>query len=357
MPNVLVVDDEPSIAWALAQLGKSLGHQVVQAASAEEGIKAARITKPDVVMLDVRLPGMDGLTAMRALREIIGDVPIIIMTAHGDLNTAVEAVRQGAFEYLVKPFDLKVAERGLRQALASGSEEASDPEPSAEAKPVGELVGQSPLMQEVFKRIALVAPSLACVHLHGESGTGKELVARAIHRYSRRANGPFLAVNLAALSPALAESELFGHVQGAFTGADRARDGLLKRADQGTIFLDEVADVPPVLQDKLLRALEEREVTPVGGSRAVRSDFRVISATHRNLRKEVDAGKFREDLLFRLSTFQIDLPPLRERPEDVEELANHFLLVLAEKNQCPRPTLSDEALAEMKLRPWRGNVR
>jgi two-component system nitrogen regulation response regulator GlnG len=212
-------------------------------------------------------------------------------------------------------------------------------------------------MQEVFKRIALVAPSDACVHLHGESGTGKELVARAIHRYSRRAQGPFVAVSIAALAPSVAESELFGHVRGAFTGAEQPHKGLLERANGGTIFLDEVADIPMSLQVKLLRALEHGELLPVGADRPISTDFRVISATHRDLRQQVAVGSFRHDLYFRLITFEIEIPPLRARREDIRPLAEHFLDVLGAKSGGPRPSVSREALRELENRSWYGNVR
>jgi two-component system nitrogen regulation response regulator GlnG len=220
-----------------------------------------------------------------------------------------------------------------------------------------EIVGSSPPMQEVFRRIALVAASDACVHLRGESGTGKELVARAIHHYGRRRQGPFVAVNVASLSPALAESELFGHARGAFTGADQARRGLLEQAHGGTIFLDEVADIPLSLQVKLLRTLEHGEVLPVGGDHPVQSDFRIISATHQDLCQRVGQQAFRHDLYYRLITFEIELPPLRERRGDVADLARHFLDLLAAKNGLARPSLSAEGLAELERRPWYGNVR
>jgi two-component system nitrogen regulation response regulator GlnG len=243
-------------------------------------------------MLDVRLPGMDGLAAMQHFQKAAPDVPIVVMTAYGELSTAVTAVRNGAFDYLAKPFDLAVAQRVIQSALKHNARPVDATVRLPAKDPAGLIVGASPPMQEVFKRIALVAPSEACVHVRGESGTGKELVARAIHRYSRRANGPFVAVNMASLSATLAESELFGHVRGAFTGAEQSRKGLLEQAGGGTIFLDEVADIPLALQVKLLRVLEFGEIVPVGGERAVRSDFRMISATHQDLQQRVAEGTF-----------------------------------------------------------------
>lgn len=352
MPRLLIVDDESSICWALSRLGQSLGHEVVTASSAEQALELAARQPPDAVVLDVRLPGMDGLTAMQQLRQRCGDPPIIIITAYGDLNTAVEAVRQGAFEYLIKPFGLETAERALRRALARGPQ----PAPTAPVENVAGLVGRSPVMQEVFKRIALAAASEANVLLCGESGTGKELAARAIHRYSRRTDGPFVAVNLASLSPSLAESELFGHTRGAFTGAERERTGLLLQAHGGTLFLDEVADIPLSAQVKLLRALEHGEVLPVGASQPVRSDFRVVSATHQELLAKIRDGQFRHDLYFRLAAFRIDLPPLRQRPDDIHELAQYFLALAAHRGEAP-PGFSADALRELQQRPWFGNVR
>jgi two-component system nitrogen regulation response regulator GlnG len=356
MAHLLVVDDEQSICWGIGQLAADMGHSAATAASAEEGLELARSQRPDLIVLDVRLPGMDGLSAMRRFQELLGPVPIIVVTAHGELATAVTAVRNGAFDYLTKPFDLQVVQRAIQRALRAPPPQAAGVQPVL-AKDAGGIVGSSPAMQEVFKRIALVAPCDACVHLQGQSGTGKELVARAIHRYSRRAAGPLVAVNVASLSPSLAESELFGHARGAFTGADAARKGLLEQADGGTIFLDEVADIPLPLQVKLLRALEHGEVLPVGAERPVLSDFRIISATHQKLSARVADGSFRHDLYFRLVTFEIELPPLRERRGDIRELAEHFVDLLAAKNGWPRSGLSAEALAVLESRPWYGNVR
>jgi len=352
--RLLVVDDEQSICWGLTRLGESMGHEIAAASSAEQALELVEDSQPDVIVLDVRLPGMDGLTAIEHLREHVGQVPIIVITAYGDLQTAVKAVRNGAFEYIVKPFDLDQMQRTLQRALDSKRPAVVE---SLRGRPVEGLVGGTPEMQEVFKRIALAAASHACVLLCGESGTGKELAARAIHRYGSRSDGPFVAVNVASLSPSLAESELFGHVRGAFTGADESRTGLLVQADGGTLFLDEVADIPLSTQVKLLRALEHGEVMPVGSNETVRADFRVVSATHQDLSRNVQDGTFRHDLYFRMCTLQIDIPPLRERRDDIDELARHFLSHLTSDAQMPCPDLSPDTLAELRQRPWHGNVR
>ena len=357
MAHLLVVDDEQSICWGLERLGVSLGHSVAVAASAEQGLAAIVQQRPDAILLDVRLPGMDGLTAMGHFRDRLGDVPLIIMTAYGELSTAIAAVRGGAFEYLVKPFDLALAQRTIERALSRPPTNAADKASLPSSGDANQIVGSSRAMHEVFRRLAVVAATDACVHLRGESGTGKEMVARAIHQYSRRVAAPFVAVNIASLSPTLAESELFGHVRGAFTGADQSRKGLLEQADGGTIFIDEVADIPMAIQVKLLRVLEYGDIVPVGGEKPVRSDFRIISATHQNLAQRVADGRFRADLYYRLITFELELPPLRDRQGDIPLLVEHFLDVLAAKNGCGRPVISAEALRLLETQPWYGNIR
>lgn len=352
--KLLIVDDEESICWGLSQLGESLGHQVRMASSAEQALSFAEAERPDVVVMDVRLPGMDGLTAMQGLYDRIGSVPVIVITAYGDLQTAVEAVRKGAFDYIVKPFDLNQMERVLEKAIDESQRDVLMP---GEPKEVEGLVGSTPEMQNVFKSIALVAGSEASVLLSGESGTGKELAAQAIHRFSDRSAGPFVAVNIASLSEGLAESELFGHAQGAFTSADSARVGFLEQADQGTLFLDEVADIPLSIQIKLLRALEEGEVLPVGSNQRVKTSFRLIAATHRNLESLIKQGKFRHDLYFRLCTFQIDIPPLRKRVADIRALAEFFLERFVDRQTGMQHRLTAETVAELERRPWYGNVR
>ncbi len=354
MSRLLIVDDEESICWGLSQLGESQGHQVMIASTAEQALSLAEAERPDVVVMDVRLPGMDGLTAMQGLYERIGPVPVIVITAYGDLETAVEAVRNGAFDYIVKPFDLNQMEQVLEKAI----NESERKEPLVdENRQLEGLVGSTLEMQKVFKSIALVAGSEASVLLSGESGTGKELAAQAIHRFSERSTGPFVAVNIASLSENLAESELFGHAQGSFTGAETARMGFLEQADQGTLFLDEVADIPLSIQIKLLRALEEGEVLPVGSNKKVKTNFRVIAATHRNLESLIRQRKFRHDLYFRLCTFQIDIPSLRKRVGDISVLADFFLERFVDRQTGMQHRLTQETVAELERRPWYGNVR
>lgn len=358
MSHILIVDDEASICWAFRESLSDEGHRVEVAASAEEGLELAQTSQFDAVVLDVRLPGMDGLTAMKAFRDCLGLAPMIVITAFGNLETAVRAMEGGAFDYLVKPFDLDQATTVVKRALQTRpvrERTMTEGEPSP-AGGLETLVGSSPSMQELFRNIALVAPTDVPVLITGESGTGKELVARAIHRHSARRGGPFLPVCLAALSPSLVERELFGHLKGSFTGANQDRKGLLELAHGGTVLLDEVGDIPLGLQVKLLRAIEHREVTPVGDGRPRSTDIRVIAATNRPLAELMASGEFREDLFFRLSVFQIHVPPLRERREDIPDLAEHFLRQsrLADIGDS---RLAREVLDVLRARPWPGNIR
>jgi two-component system nitrogen regulation response regulator GlnG len=350
--HVLIVDDEEAVCWALERALAREGHRVAVAASAEQAFVMAQKERPDAVILDVRLPGLDGLSALGRLRQLTQDAPVIVVTAFGNLSTAVRAVEGGAFDYLVKPFDLDQALEAVARAL---QRRALQNQPAPELPEAGpeEIVGQSPAMQVVFKRIALVAPREACVLITGESGTGKELVARAVHRYSNRRDRPFLPVHIAALNPGLVESELFGHVKGAFTGAAQARPGLLALADGGTIFFDELADIPLPVQVKLLRVLEHNEVMPVGSNQSQPLNVRVLAATHQDLERRVAEGSFRHDLFFRLNVFQVHLPPLRERPEDILPLAEHFLRRI-EPRALP---LLPDTRTFLSNQVWPGNVR
>jgi two-component system nitrogen regulation response regulator GlnG len=349
--TLLIVDDEEAISWALRKAFERQGHKVGVAASAEAAIDLASKLRPDAIILDVRLPGMDGLTALSRLREITHNAPVIVVTAHGNLSTAVRAVEGGAFDYLAKPFDLSQALDAVARALASRNRPVEEPTPTLEPDD-DELVGRSLAMQAVFKRIALVAPTDASVLITGESGTGKELVARAVHRHSLRKGRPFLPVHVAALNPNLVESELFGHVKGAFTGAAQARPGLLALADGGTVFLDELGDIPLPVQAKLLRVLEHQEVLPVGGGAPTQINVRVLAATHTDLLRQVNAGQFRHDLYFRLNVFEVHLPALRDRPDDIPLLTDHFL-----RRFGANPAVSEETIAYLRSRTWPGNVR
>jgi two-component system nitrogen regulation response regulator GlnG len=351
--QVLVVDDEESICWGLERLLSEEGHDVRVASSAEAALDAARERRPDLVVMDIRLPGMDGLAAMERLSALVGPVPIIVMTAFGNLTTAVAAVKNGAFDYLTKPFDLEQMAAVVERALGHRQELRPS---SSETNVSDELLGVSPQMQRVFKQIALVAPADVSVLITGESGTGKELVARAIHRNSSRADRPFVAVNLASFSPTLIESELFGHVRGAFTGADAARPGLLELADGATVFFDEIGDVPASVQVKLLRVLEQRQLTPVGDTQSRLSDFRVIAATNRNLAAGIHELSFRHDLYFRLAGVEISLAPLRERVDDIPLLAEHFLRHARVPNNASL-RFAEATVAELCRRPWVGNAR
>lgn len=359
--RILVIEDEEPIAWSLRRAFERTGFRVSTSASAEEGLELATRYEPDVVLLDVRLPGMDGLRALAELRQRRPEAAVIVMTAHGNLETAVQAVAGGAFDYLAKPFDLAEAvdavERAIRRQARSvpAAEAGGEPTGEADLSPPDAIIGRSPAMQAVFKRIARVAPTHACVMITGESGTGKELVARAIHANSPRKDHIFLPVHVAALNPNLVESELFGHVKGAFTGATQSRPGLLSLADGGTVFLDELADIPLPVQAKLLRVLERQEVLPVGGVSPQLVNVRIVSATHAALADAVREQRFRADLYFRLNVYPIHLPPLRDRGEDVIELALHFLKRFGVVE--PALALGEETRAYLRSRAWPGNVR
>lgn len=358
--DILIVDDEEAICWGLERVAEGLGYPSQRANSVEQALRWDSPRPPRLILLDVRLPGIDGLSAMRLFRERWGELPIVVMTAFGDLQTAVTAVRNGAFEYLIKPFDMETVRRVLQRAMepAESGLRASPQATTSRPRPnpaVAGFVAQSTVMQEVFNRIALAADSDAAVLLAGASGTGKELAAHAIHQFSRRSAGPLVVVNVAALSPGLAESELFGHVRGAFTGAEQHRTGLIAQARGGTLFLDEVAEIPLPIQVKLLRALEQKQVLPVGADKPLQCDFRIITATHQDLARMVSLGDFRQDLYFRLTAFQIDLPPLRDRPGDIGPLANYFLDQLTSGGK--RPELSPAGLQHLESQLWPGNVR
>ena len=353
MSRILVVDDEPAIGWSLrARLGDE-GHAVEVAASVEAAVETCGRFAPDALLLDVRLPGRDGLSALPDLQALAPAARIVVMTAFGDLDTAVRAMNAGAFDYLVKPFDLESVLLVIARALADRPDHTSPSPGAADPARVSHLVGTSPPMQAVFKQIALVAPTDLPVLVTGATGTGKELAARAVHAHGRRRDRPFLATSLAALAPSVIESELFGHVRGAFTGATADRTGLFALADGGTVFLDEVGEAPLDVQVKLLRVLEAREVVPVGSVQSRPVDVRVIAATNRDLKAAIAAGSFRDDLFHRLNVFPVAMPPLAARLDDIPQLVDWFLA----RRVGPRPATTPAFLDSLRGRPWPGNVR
>jgi len=350
MAKVLVVDDEDSIIWVFRKLVEGMGHQFLFAATGEKGIESARAEQPDLVFMDVKLPGMDGLAALDEVRRVAPRSKFIVMTAHGTLDTAVRAMKLGAVEHLSKPVDLEQA-RTLIQNSIRGAGVNREVESLRKAGGLTGIVGRSPQMQEVFKKIAAVAGSEATVLLIGESGTGKELLARAVHYNSGRSTGPFEAINCASIPETLLESELFGHERGAFTGAVRQKPGKFEVAGGGTVFLDEVGELSPAAQVKLLRFLEERKFERVGGTESVSVDVRIVSATNQNLDERVREGRFREDLYFRLNVVRIDVPPLRDRRDDIPVLVAYFL------DLARGAGVTSEALEVLKNHAWPGNVR
>lgn len=356
MGRLLIVDDEPAICWGIREFLLDEGHEVRIASSAEEGLKYASAEKFDAVILDIRLPGMDGLSALGELRRRTRNAPIIVITAFGDLETAVRAISEGAFDYLPKPFDLEEAASIIRRALVSRSrQDEGAGSPTSQSVAEETLLGSSPAMQVVFKQIALVSQSEVPVLITGEGGTGKELVARAIHSHSSRRDCPFLPISIGALNPQTVEAELFGYCKGAFPGASTARQGLLEQARGGTLLLDEISEASPAIQIKMLRAIESREILPLGEVRPRPIDVRILASTRKPLVELLTAQNFREDLYFRLSGFHIHLPPLRERPEDIDLLTGRILD--SRSSRDPALKLSREARQALHRRRWSGNVR
>ncbi len=351
---ILVVDDEPSICWAFERMLSADGYEVLTASSAEEGLRIAAERTLDLVLLDVRLPKEDGITALPKFIEVTR-CPVIVMTAFGDLETAVSAVKNGASEYLIKPFSLANAQAVCNNALRATAVPRKPFTPVRDAGAESQIIGRSAAIQQTFRQIALVAGSDLSVLVTGETGTGKELVAAAIHRHSHRASNPYLPVAPVALNPDLIESELFGHKAGSFTGAMADRAGLFEKAEGGTVLLDEIGDLPPSIQVKLLRVLEQGEFTRVGEVEARQCNVRIIAATHRDLHHAVLRGEFREDLFYRLNGLHIHLPPLRERVEDVLPLCVHFLQRI--KYVDAEDAIGDELLTELQQRKWYGNIR
>ena len=358
--RVLIVDDEANARTALAELLRDEGFAVETAADGFKALPKLEEFAPDLVLTDLCMPGMNGLDLMRKAHELDPDTVSVVMTAHGAVDTAVAAMRQGAADYMTKPIaveellliiDRELERRRLRLEAGLLRQRLAD------GQRIPNIIGSSPEMRELFETVLQVSPSRASVLITGESGTGKELIAAAIHEQSPRATGPLIKLHCAALSEGLLESELFGHEQGAFTGAAAARDGRLKQADGGTLFLDEIGDISPAVQIKLLRFLQEREFERVGGNQTIKVDLRIVAATNRDLRASVQEGRFREDLFYRINVVSIEVPPLRERDGDLSLLACHFLHKYAAQNQKRIAGFTTEAMNRILHYPWPGNVR
>jgi two-component system nitrogen regulation response regulator GlnG len=354
--KVWIVDDDRSIRWVLERALDQLGFEIRTFETADDLLKQLKHEVPDTIVSDIRMPGTDGLEMLDQIRAAYATMPVIIMTAHSDLDSAVASYQGGAFEYLPKPFDVDEAVSLVKRAVEHAHEQKSE-EAMEEEFDTAEIIGEAPAMQEVFRAIGRLSHSNITVLINGESGTGKELVAHALHKHSPRASQPFIPLNMAAIPKDLIESELFGHEKGAFTGAASARRGRFEQADGGTLFLDEIGDMPAETQTRLLRVLADGEFYRVGGHTPVKVDVRIIAATHQNLEGLVQQGRFREDLFHRLNVIRIHIPKLSERREDIPRLARHFLQRSAEELAVEPKVLKPETEAFMCELAWPGNVR
>ena len=355
--DILLVDDDPDLLKLISLRLSSSGYRVRTADSGETALAALSVARPGVLVTDLRMPGIDGLQLFDAVHRQHPALPVIILTAHGTIPDAVSATQRGVFGFLTKPFDSQELLQMVASALKLAGDVSGGSDESAAAEWRAGIITRSPQMEDLLRQAKRVADSDASVLIFGESGTGKELLARAIHRAGPRRERAFVAVNCGAIPEPLLESELFGHVRGAFTGAVQAHKGLFQTADGGTVFLDEIGDMPLALQVKLLRVLQEGEVRPVGANEPVAVDVRVISATHRDLDAQKATGQFREDLYYRLNVVSLKLPALADRREDIPLLAAHFLRRLAERYKRPVPSLAPDAMALLVAAPWPGNVR
>lgn len=352
-----IIDDDSAIRWVLEKALTGANIACTSFDSANDVLAALAEKSPDVLISDIRMPGIDGLTLLQQIKQHHSLLPVIIMTAHSDLDAAVSAYQFGAFDYLPKPFDIDEAVALVERAI-SHYQEIRQPERKAIPKdPTTDIIGEAPAMQDVYRIIGRLSLSSISVLINGESGTGKELVAHALHRHSPRAGGKFIALNMAAIPKDLIESELFGHEKGAFTGANQVRQGRFEQADGGTLFLDEIGDMPLEVQTRLLRVLADGQFYRVGGYASVKVDVRIIAATHQNLEQLVKEHKFREDLFHRLNVIRIHLPPLRERREDIPRLARHFLLITAQELGVEAKILHPDTEKALSRMEWSGNVR
>lgn len=355
--TIWIVDDDSSIRWVLEKALSAVGYNCMSFADGELMLSQLEVEHPDVIISDIRMPGLDGLSLLERVHQFNEDLPIIIMTAHSDLDSAVNAYQSGAFEYLPKPFDIDEAVALAERAVNFIREQKKFHQQTHHEQPAQEMIGEAPAMQEVFRAIGRLSRSSISVLINGQSGTGKELVAHALHRHSPRASSPFIALNMAAIPHDLIESELFGHEKGAFTGANNIRHGRFEQANGGTLFLDEIGDMPLDIQTRLLRVLADGQFYRVGGHSPVQVDVRIIAATHQDLEKKVASGDFREDLFHRLNVIRIQLPSLHDRREDIPALAHHFLARAAEELNVEPKQLHPDTQKFMTHLPWPGNVR
>ena len=359
MTKILIIDDDDQLRTSFAKLLREENYDVVSAASGEAGIEIVEAMPLDLVVLDVRLPGMNGIETFQAIRDIDSKLPVIIVTAFGTTETAIEAIKAGAFDYLLKPFDIPEMLSMIEQAVDAGYCMRSPVEVDAAPKTFSTdaIIGQSPGMQKVYKHIGRVAQTDATVLIQGESGTGKELVARAVYQHGIRSQKAFSIINCVAIPENLLESELFGYEKGAFTGAFQRHIGKIEQADGGTVFLDEIGDMPISIQAKILRLLQERRIERLGGDENIPVDVRIIAATNKDLRAAIRSGEFREDLYFRLKVVTIELPPLRERAGDIPDLTAHYLARFSQELHMDNPGIREDALAMLERYEWPGNVR
>jgi two-component system nitrogen regulation response regulator NtrX len=359
MPSILVVDDEPGVRSSVSGVLADEGFDVDTAGTGEECLERANSSAYDVIVLDIWLPGLDGLTTLQRLRERQIDSQVVIISGHGNIESAVRAIKMGAFDFVEKPLSLEKTVLVVRNALRQRDLEAENRvlRAKVDRQQSATMVGESPAMAHLREQVALAAPTNGRVLILGDNGTGKELVARTIHQSSRRKSGPFIEVNCAAIPEELIESELFGHVRGAFTGAVADKPGRFEQANTGTIFLDEIADMSLKTQAKVLRVLQEQVMERVGGTQRIKVDVRVLAATNKDLTAEIRAGRFREDLYFRLNVIPIFVPPLRDRQQDIPLLAEHFMALLAAEYGRRPKRLAPEAAARLQQYAWPGNVR
>ncbi|HGY10890.1 MAG TPA: sigma-54-dependent Fis family transcriptional regulator, partial [Desulfobacterales bacterium] len=359
MDTILVIDDDDQLRISFSKLLKEEKYAVISAASGEAGIEIVKENRLDLVLLDLRLPGINGLETFKRIKKIDSKLPVIIMTAYGTTQIAIEATKMGAYDYVLKPFDVADMLTLIEQAIEAGyfmrSPVKMDAAPDKDSGDA--IIGQSKLMQNVYKSIGRVSQTDATVLITGESGTGKELVARAIYHHGIRSDKAFLIINCVAIPENLLESELFGYEKGAFTGAFQRHIGKIEQADGGTVFLDEIGDMPLTIQAKILRLLQEKSIERLGGEETISVDVRIIAATNKNLEQAIDKEKFREDLYFRLKVVTLELPPLRDRQEDINHLISYYMVKFSKELKIDNPGIQQEALNRMNQYDWPGNIR